>query len=109
MSVLIKGMEMPTYCNVCPMQRTDNTGEITFCALTRKVTRWWMYDRNESSEGNCPLIEIKPHGRLIDADALIGLLGIMGDKCDNPVVWEQMRYIVEDVPTIIPSDKESGE
>jgi len=70
MSVYIKGMEMPAYCNVCPMQRTDNTGELTFCALTRKVTRWWMYDRYQSSEGHCPLIEIEPHGRLIDADAL---------------------------------------
>ena len=71
MGVYIKGMEMPAYCNVCPMQRTDNTGELTFCALTRKVTRWWMYDRYQSSEGHCPLIELPPHGRLIDADALM--------------------------------------
>lgn len=47
MSVLIKGMELPKNCDVCPLADTIICG----------------------AQG-CPLIEVPPHGRLIDADAL---------------------------------------
>ncbi len=50
MSVLIKGMEMPTSCWECPFER---------CALRALVDR----------HPDCPLVEVPfPHGRLIDAD-----------------------------------------
>ena len=65
MSVLIKGMEMPTNCDVCP-----------FCdyASARcdavKGTPHTPESRYEKRADFCPLVEIPPHGRLIDADKL---------------------------------------
>ena len=55
MDILIKGMEMPKNCGWCPLRAS--------C-----VHRIYMECRPEY----CPLIEVpEPHGRLIDADALV--------------------------------------
>ena len=65
-SVLIKGMRKPSGCAEfdgnkfiqCPFVNTDDD-----CILQNKCTGTWkdMYQ-------NCQLVEISPHGRLIDAD-----------------------------------------
>ena len=68
MSILIRGMEMPQSCWRCPLclivdpdtYRCIPTGqdfESTFDAIDHIVL-------------SCPLVEVPPHGRLIDADAL---------------------------------------
>ena len=57
MSVLIKGMEMPKNCGECPMICEDDLCHITKGGRTI----------NERPP-HCPLIEVPPHGRLIDAD-----------------------------------------
>lgn len=59
MSVLIN-MEMPENCVGCPLAK--NYG---MCAITKKTFNWG----NPNRLSDCPLIEILPHGRLIDADA----------------------------------------
>ena len=69
MSVLIKGMEMPTNCADCPLNYDQMA-----CGVTG--TGWWSdsmvimnFDSDKERMPNCPLIEIlTPHGRLIDAD-----------------------------------------
>ena len=68
MSVLIKNMEMPTNCADCPLNYDQMA-----CAVT--WTRWWSdsmvimnFDSDKERMPNCPLIEVPPHGRLIDAD-----------------------------------------
>lgn len=57
MSVLIRGMKMPESCSQC-----------NFCqgfeCLALKRTF------NLISKEECPLVEVPPHGRLIDADAM---------------------------------------
>ena len=96
--VYIKGMTAPRSCAEC----LDIGWNYVFeCNL----------DDVESGEkrADCPLLPVPPHGRLIDADALIGVLGILGSKGGSPVVWQQMRYIAEDMPTIIPASKEDEE
>ena len=66
MSILIKGMEMPKNCYTCP-----------FCDYVSarcdavKGTPYTPADRYEKRADWCPLIEIPPHGRLIDADELM--------------------------------------
>ena len=67
MSVLINGMEMPTNCADCPLNYDQMA-----CAVT--WTRWWSdsmviinFDSDKERMPNCPLIEVPPHGRLIDA------------------------------------------
>lgn len=75
MSILIKGMEMPTNCADC----TLNYDQMA-CGVTG--TRWWSdsmvmmnFDSDKERLPNCPLIEIPtPHGRLGDLDALVKTL-----------------------------------
>lgn len=62
MSILIKGMEMPTSCWRCSISHLYER------ELVCKVTHEEVVRHKVDS--NCPLIEIPPHGRLIDADAL---------------------------------------
>ena len=98
MSILIKGMEMPTNCFLCPLSVLN--GERLFCEVTKdEVLR-------AKRSSDCPLVPVPPHGRLIDADALIAddwyLTKIVnGINC----AWTESKKL-KDVPTIIPADKE---
>lgn len=67
MSLLIKGMNMPTSCGDCRfcggIADTD-CGPCAWCDIDGKA-------RFADTRQDCPLIEVPtPHGRLIDADAL---------------------------------------
>lgn len=108
MSVLIKGMETPTSCFYCPFRRKINPDDIQ-CLVTRDVFEETFAGTIEMrNRGFCPLIEVPPHGRLIDADALMndgwtlhkqvmrmGGYAIHEMPLDNP-----------NVPTVIPADKD---
>lgn len=63
-SILIKGMEMPKYCAVCPVCRKEPMD--WHCTLLRKIIGVPVERKPE-----CPLEEIPPHGRLIDADKMM--------------------------------------
>ncbi len=68
MSILIRGMEMPTSCEdckafVCYRQYAGDSGDC-FCGITKSDAK--VGARN----ADCPLVAVPPHGRLIDADAL---------------------------------------
>ena len=72
MSVLIKGMKMPTSCDgSCPLYDC----EFLRCNIT--YTEPWLGHDGEPIEvpipipSDCPLIELPPHGRLIDADEMV--------------------------------------
>ena len=67
MSVLIKGMEMPKSCAEC--WALDDYGDYPVCRITQEQ-RGYTFRTMEQRMARCPLIEIRPHGRLIDADAL---------------------------------------
>lgn len=64
MSIMIKGMEMPDSCYDCRM-RTDSY----FCSAMPK--EFCGYTDDIKRPDWCPLIELPPHGRLIDADKLL--------------------------------------
>ena len=64
MSILIRGMEMPKNCQECGLYIEG--------ACYAKGYRDYRSIMDMSKPDDCPLIEIPtPHGRLIDADALI--------------------------------------
>lgn len=67
MSVLIKGMEMPKSCAEC--WALDDDGDYPFCCITHEQKGYTFRTREQRME-RCPLEEIRPHGRLIDADSL---------------------------------------
>lgn len=62
MSILIRGMEMPVGCTLCPIRSRR------FCYAAKAfIEKPPVIGRHE----RCPLVELPAqHGRLIDADAL---------------------------------------
>ena len=108
MSVLVKGMEMPKNCFCCSMSHLE--GERLFCrrlkdeVLRRKV------------DPDCPLIELPPHGRLIDADAFKAMLiDALDDARDEFIrhddflkakkVTESLLMDIDEVPTVIEAEE----
>lgn len=69
MSILIKGMEMPKNCSLCPCSCSwDPWTEPTICRALDEEPE--ISDTERLSE--CPLVELPtPHGDLIDRDYLL--------------------------------------
>lgn len=67
MSVLIKGMEMPKQCSWCKfIDYFEGNPRGYRCLIDKRPCA--LNENNRRRD--CPLIEIPPHGRLIDADAV---------------------------------------
>lgn len=98
MSVLIKGMEMPTSCEDCPL------GDSLHCQVLPSVPALWAEYTNAIREkrlhSECPLVSVPPHGDLIDTGAV--------DLSDGPyeyqdwVEWAWEQYL--NAPVFIPAD-----
>ena len=121
MSVLIKGMEMPVNCCHCPLIGYDPDIEWSdggreshgayVCVLTHELID------NTKCEEHCPLVQVPPHGRLIDADALYKSFGASGNcnKCDldaykcqyyNEHTMMEFCELIDDAPTIIDAERQ---
>ena len=105
MSILIKDMEMPENCCECVVNhKICNHGYEWLLAHPQ------YYD---SRPNWCPLVEIPtPHGRLIDADALMELYEPAPEYI-NEWEWEQymtpigvFRENIKDAPTVIEAEEE---
>lgn len=100
MSVLIKGMEMPSGCYTCPIIYSED-GAFDFECPFNSYFHWHnAEDVINYIPDSCPLIEVPaPHGRLIDADELkkdrINLYGT------TDVV---LMVDIENAPTIIEAE-----
>lgn len=94
MSIIIKGMDMPKICELCPfwVMRTDGR----WCRTLHKII-----DISKDRADDCPLIEIpKGHGRLIDGD-------IVADMLDSMMVHKTLNNAFDEVlnmPTILESE-----
>lgn len=102
MSILIKGMEMPI-CRTCPCCEEKLYGNL--CHITNEIVPFSFYRGDK-----CPLIELPPHGRLIDASVI-----------DNMTTWDSDREYdkgwnsavrraqdrIADAPTIIEAEEEA--
>lgn len=97
MSVLIKGMEMYERCSdpdghwACPLFGSVYPHGV-FCKANKREI-----EDPFSRQPWCPLVEVPPHGRLIDADAL----GFVLMDCENA---DQALWRLDEAPTIIPAD-----
>lgn len=66
MSILIKGMKMPESCLNCPLETDYGTcGHFNGADYAKYSTEY------SSRPVWCPLVELQPHGRLIDADEMV--------------------------------------
>ena len=109
MSVIIKGMKKPKSCfkivngeyEYCPFVNTDDD-----CVILLKkgiCEGTWTDQYNK-----CPLGEVpEPHGRLIDADALIvNTLNKMSGNYAAERVFYELCHAVNTAPTVIEADGE---
>ena len=107
MSVLVKGMKMPI-CRTCPVCDEKLFGN--YCRITEEIVSFGL----EKGE-KCPLIELPPHGRLIDADALEDFCHRQAHNEWNKSTGTSWGYAyaafegdVEDAPTILEAEVDDG-
>ena len=99
MSVLIKGLKMPTNCKSCRFHGFGGIrDELNVCMFTGQSQLTLSPDRMSE----CPLIEIQPHGRLIDADLLKTKYHWTDDFYETVYVEAED---IDDAPTIIPAEE----
>ena len=102
MSVLVKGMEMPSGCNMCQLR--DLCYDYYICRA-KKLNDGRYLDVDDVTNRRhlyCPLIEVPaPHSRLIDADELIGYLN---EWLSDPVALSGFTRIINHQPTIIEAE-----
>lgn len=91
MSLLIKGMEMPTSCKNCELAKHFDGYNENDCPF------------NAFSFYDCPLIELPAHGDLIDRDELVKHGVYMPTEGGNlPLVY--MSY-VKGAKAVIPAER----
>lgn len=97
MSVLIKGMEMPTSCEKCPFEREILSRYV--CAISGKARNWGL----ETRLSDCPLVPVPPHGRLGDLDRLEAQWA----NCDHGAYYDKTNFVrsIQKAPTIIPAEE----
>lgn len=99
MSVIVKGMKMPPKGEYTATIYVDSDGTAYIDFNSREMNEYTVYD------GKCDLVEVPPHGRLIDADEL--------EKCGEIVKQDQGYYYVKGIaltsiynaPTIIEEER----
>lgn len=96
MSVYIKGMEMPKSCFECPW-RCKVDPENLLCRISGERFEETFSGTIQNRHKSCPLIPVPPHGRLIDADALIA--------AHEQVCSRSMKFNLDLAPTIIPAEE----
>jgi len=92
MSILIKGMEMPQSCWRCPLCLTVDPD--TYRCIPTGQDFESTFDAIDHIVLSCPLVEVPPHGRLIDADALMK---------DGWKLFKQVGSSVHEMPLNNPS------
>ncbi len=93
MSVLIRGMEMPTSCGDCRLMADG------WCYSV------WLEQREKISTVKrptwCPLVPVPKHGDLIDRDKFRSTVFI-GEQWLYS--WDELEDAIDYAPTIIPAD-----
>lgn len=103
--MLLIPLDMPKNCVDC-FAVESSASEGNFCGLTQQYIEYGtVWNKRQD---NCPLVEVPPHGRLIDADALGKYLmkrWNVNDDHDfcNKEVWNGIK----EAKTVIPTDKEA--
>lgn len=94
--VMIRGMKMPKACWECPLK--VHLFQQLWCTPSNKVI-----NRNDNTERelDCPLIEVPPHGDLVDRNYLISEY----DRQHKGPAGGARR-IMEDAPPIIEGSEE---
>lgn len=92
MSVLIKNMEIPKDCSVCPFSRLSQVDNIECTLLKEKMRTWdlglWGGQEPKKFDG-CPLVEVPtPHGEWIWDDKAV----FERCRCSKCGYYRQLQY-----------------
>lgn len=112
--VLIKGMKMPARCELCQFSGISGKScELISCTFTGKH----RYFNDGQYMDGCPLVELPPHGRLVDADALVGQFTpdelyyrteeAKKEYDEHKLTLREIRENIVCQPTIIESEEET--
>jgi len=83
--------ELPNSCALCESREK--------CDLYRQNVGRSVYRHND-----CPLVEVKPHGRLIDADAILNESGNYIELYGHDKLYHET--ILKNAPTVIEAEGE---
>ena len=107
MADILIHMKMPEFCMDCPFGFAVNFGVL--CMPTHNIiSDKELFDDNSQPldrQGWCPLTELPPHGRLIDADAINHEDEIWRKKCIPPQVVYNAWVVAGEMPTVIPASE----
>lgn len=95
MSILIKGMKKPKNCHECVF------GKYEVCAINISI------EKKDTITRSCPLVEIPPHGRLIDADFFEKCIKMWIDHPNDYIRHrnQDMLYYVQGEATVIEAEE----
>ena len=98
MSILIKGVEKPKDCRHCRfLSKTSISSDCKFLTVDYYcdvLVKW-------KGETDCPLIELPPHGDLIDRDVLTSVTEMVNGEFKT--YYE--KFEIDDAPTIIEAEE----
>ena len=103
MSVVIRGMKMPKSCDECPCYYETEGAWRNECEVLGKE-----YIADDYRPEWCPLVELPPHGRLIDAD--IAEVIVTDEKDEVGGFLDGILYAADWIanqPTVIEAEKVS--
>lgn len=98
MDILIKGMEMPSCCGLCPCFHAEHP---MYCQADKTIRMTAPYGKR--MEG-CPLVALpEHHGRLKDADAMLEKQEriVLPDDLTYTIAHGILKQIIEDAETIV--------
>ena len=104
MSILIRGMEMPKSCWDCEVGGAEQMDNAT-CPFY-SMEYWEQENYQDKIADGCPLVPAPPHGRLIDADALLRVIHDAYEVRDaeQNAIMDKVSMLVIAAPTIIPAE-----
>lgn len=110
MSILIKGVKKPKECYCCHCSTINMNGKWGKCNLLGRDYSSYPHGIYE----DCPLVDIPPHGRLIDADRLLQDVSSATDhvrfttinNLDYENAFEAVAEFIAFAPTVIESEEE---
>ena len=92
--LVIRGMEMPQRCKACRFCGFGGRkSELNVCMFTGESQPRLSQERMSK----CPLVPVPPHGRLIDAEAIMNNIGDVPYK-------GSVRRVLMSAPTIVPAE-----